>query len=284
MKVGVVMEAEVDSCELKQKLLSMLEQVLAICEKYDLRVYGVGGTALGAVRHNGFIPWDDDIDVALPRPDFERFLQVAQSELPEGLFLQTYRTDPDYRFPFAKVRDDRTTFFETSTRHLHIHRGIFVDLFPVDGYPDSEKIRKRLDRYRKLAFAYASKDFYPRRTDLKYKFKLALVSLFFGFRSTASVLAWFDKKCMKYSYEDCDETICHCAMTGDRDHFPKDYYGDKGAGVPFESLTLPVPVKTDTYLKHKFGDYMKFPPKEQQVPHHYCDVIDLDKSYTEYEK
>ncbi len=120
--------------KLKEIELELFKQFVRICEKNSLRYFVVGGTALGAVRHKGFIPWDDDIDVALPRGDYEKFLSIAQSWLPENMFLQTYITDKNYPNPFAKLRRSDTAFIEKSASRIKMNHGVYIDIFPLDGY------------------------------------------------------------------------------------------------------------------------------------------------------
>ena len=124
--------------KLKQIELNLLVCFKEICEKHKLDYFLTGGTLLGAVRHKGFIPWDDDIDVGMPREDYETFLRVASSCLPDGIFLQTRKTDPEVPFNFAKLRDSRTTFIETSIKDLDINHGVYIDIFPIDYFPASK--------------------------------------------------------------------------------------------------------------------------------------------------
>jgi lipopolysaccharide cholinephosphotransferase len=125
--------------------LAMLGEFIRICQKYSLRYYLIGGSALGAVRHSGFIPWDDDIDIGMPRVDYEKFLSVAQAELDADLFLQTHKTDPAYPFSFAKIRNSKTTFIQSDSSHLQMNHGVYIDIFPLDGYPSS-KLSRRLTK------------------------------------------------------------------------------------------------------------------------------------------
>lgn len=90
--------------------LEILLEVDRICQKHDLRYYLIGGSVLGAIRHSGFIPWDDDVDLAMPRPDYERFLEVGSRELPDNYFVQTFKSQPHFPLPFAKVSRNDTTF------------------------------------------------------------------------------------------------------------------------------------------------------------------------------
>lgn len=126
-----------DIKKLKEIELEIFRHFIEICNENSLRYFVVGGTALGAVRHKGFIPWDDDIDVALPRGDYEKFLIAAQKSLPSNMFLQTYITDKNYPNPFAKLRQSDTAFIEKSTSKIKMNHGVYVDIFPLDGYSRS---------------------------------------------------------------------------------------------------------------------------------------------------
>ena len=124
----------------------ILKEFIRICEILNLKYYIVCGSALGAVKYGGFIPWDDDIDVALPREDYEVFLCEAPKYLPEHLFLQTYKTDPKIPVIYAKLRNSNTTYIENSCKSIDMNHGIYIDIFPLDGYPVALKEQKKLER------------------------------------------------------------------------------------------------------------------------------------------
>ena len=113
--------------------LEILKEIDRICKQNGILYWMEGGSMLGAVRHHGFIPWDDDLDIAMFRDDYNRFLEIASKELKENYFLQTHQTDPEYPLFYAKVRKNNTFIDERSYQDLNIHKGIFVDIFPVDG-------------------------------------------------------------------------------------------------------------------------------------------------------
>ena len=119
--------------DLQQTEFEILKEYIAVCERLKLRYYLVCGSCLGAVKYSGFIPWDDDIDVAMPREDYRVFCEKAPLLLPEHLFLQTNESDRNYPNIFAKLRDSRTTYIEKGMAELDIHHGVYIDVFPLDG-------------------------------------------------------------------------------------------------------------------------------------------------------
>ena len=134
------------------KELELLKIFISICEKYHIKYFLACGSVLGAIKYKGFIPWDDDIDVCLLRPDYERFLDVANAEIPEWCFIQNSKTDPAFPHFFSKLRNSNTTFIEKGTAHLHINHGIYLDIFPIDGYPFDKKDIKFFEFRKKLIF------------------------------------------------------------------------------------------------------------------------------------
>lgn len=115
--------------------LEILKEFVRICERFSLRYYLTGGTLLGAIRHQGFIPWDDDIDVAMPREDYDRFAQIAPQELDPQYFYQSPDTDPYYFLSFNKIRKNGTEIYEERFKNARFHKGIFIDIFPLDFCP-----------------------------------------------------------------------------------------------------------------------------------------------------
>ena len=116
--------------ELQEKEFRLLQIFVEICEKLKLRYFLVCGSALGAVKYKGSIPWDDDVDVGMPRRDYDVFKKEAQKLLPNGVFLQNYETDPAYPQVFSKLRDSNTTYIEKSVAHLPINHGIYIIMIP----------------------------------------------------------------------------------------------------------------------------------------------------------
>ena len=122
-----------------QALLEMYQAIRNVCEKHPIRFWAVGGTALGAIRHKGFIPWDDDFDLGMPRPDYERFISVASKDLPKNLGWKSIETDSGYRYQFGKVVERNAEMTEQIRKasNLNLWQGIYIDIFPIDGMPKS---------------------------------------------------------------------------------------------------------------------------------------------------
>ena len=269
--------------DLQKKELEILKVFLDICKKLKLNYYLVCGSALGAAKYNGFIPWDDDIDVALPRRDYEEFLRRANQFLPKNLFLQNYRTDPLFPHVFSKLCNSTTTFIEKDLAHLNINHGIAVDIFPLDGYP-KKNFEKLLLKYKKK---FLSWQFYCALGDKNQPFKVRFRNKFFrtlGFhRHTAKSLARLDNLISKYNTCDSEIWCIHGNWQGELEYAPKWHYGN-GTMAKFEGLDVRIPENYDAYLTQKYGAWQKDPPKKDQKSHHsYC-LIDLDKPYTEYIK
>ena len=137
--------------ELQKAELDLLKYFIEICNKLDLKYFLVCGSALGAVKYNGFIPWDDDIDVALKRDDYEVFCSYAQNMLPSNIFLQNHNTEPGFPHIYSKLRNSDTTYIEMSAKKLDINHGIYIDIFPLDGYPKN-KFTQTIFEFRKRLF------------------------------------------------------------------------------------------------------------------------------------
>ena len=266
---------------LKKTQLDMLSEFLNICQKLNLKHFLLGGTLLGAVRHKGFIPWDDDIDVAMPRKDYEIFLQKAPALLPPHLFLQNLHSDPYFPANFSKIRNNNTTYIETSVKDFPIHHGVFIDVFPLDYLPDNRFSQwifncknKLLSRIIASYFFYSTSNrpMHTRRIDqliqvlhLSPRKAVQKRELLFSSFSTGSKLGNL------------------CGAWGEKEITPASWFGD-GADLEFEGLKVKGPVCYHEWLTQVYGDYMQLPPVEKRIGHHYAEAVDLTQPYTAYIK
>lgn len=247
-------------------MLEILVEIHRICVENDINYWLEAGTLLGAIRHKGFIPWDDDCDVSMPRKDYERFLQIAQEKLPETMFLQTKETDKEYPLPWAKIRKNGTLLIETGeTGEEKYHHGIFVDIFPYDYYESAEVIKK-------LQWERETKDAKNRYPKGSFK-RMAL-----GFYANV-ILGLFMRKIKKQR----KYLIEHRKELNSRDFRYFSYSADAGYIYPttqdeilpvklvenvFEGHAFCIPCKYKKLLEVTYGTtYMELPPVNQRKTH-----------------
>lgn len=254
----------------------MLACFVNICEKIGVKYFVLGGTLLGAVRHSGFIPWDDDVDVCMLREDYEQFIAQAAAYLPDYYFLQTHQTDPQYPNNFAKLRDSRTTYIETSAKNLRINHGVYIDIFPMDYYPEGfaakiYEIKKRL-----LSRRINSVYYLP---DMGVKARLSGIVARSLYPDLEKAIAKREK--LFSSYRNTSRLVNNSGAWSEKEIIPVQWFEGE-TELTFEGIKVKAPAKYDQWLSFVYGDYMSLPPEAERTGHHYADIIDLDKPYSEY--
>ena len=260
--------------------LNLLKCFLDICDTLEIKYFLVCGSALGAVKYGGFIPWDDDLDVGMYRRDSERFLENAPPMLPDNVFLQSYESDNAYPQIFAKLRNSDTTYIEKTVAKLDMNHGVYIDIFPLDGYPRLRIKQSMLEFRKKIYKRLISCNFDADRGFLG-KLYVSVFRFFKIHKYTNSILKKYEKMISKYCIEDSDLICNHGNWQGRLEYASREQYGD-GAWAEFEGLKVRVPERYDEYLTQKYGDWRADLPEDQQVGHHYYEVCDLSKPYTEY--
>ncbi len=273
-KIGEKLDSEAKRKETMRKLqlaeLDILKYFDSFCRKHNLRYYIVGGTLIGAVRHKGFIPWDDDIDVSMPRKDFDKLLKIAKDELSEDYFLQNQKTEKGCYFYYAKLRKNGTYFGEDKFEHLPLHKGIFIDIFPLDYVPSGSASQKIIFKvFSCLGGFICSKE---KTTEFLYKnmslpfivtfrFLQCLLpkKLLLGMRKLLGKIA--NKTSNKQNlaslsgFHGYPQEVC-----------PSKWWGE-GVDIEFENTVVRAPSEYHTLLTHMFGNYMQLPPEEDRVNH-----------------
>jgi lipopolysaccharide cholinephosphotransferase len=256
-------------------MLGILKVIDSVCQKHELRYYITAGTMLGAIRHKGFIPWDDDADICMPRPDYEKLIAHCQEWLPEHYEMVCAENDSNYPHPFGKIQDSRTTLIERA--HLGHVGGVYVDVFPVDGMPESRWRRR-------LHFMH-----------YKYLCKLLYFTCRDPYRHGHGPNSWIPLLCRKfYKLADVQSRIRRLLLKYNYEgsRYVADYDDGLRGVMPKTVLGLPTPYEFegeqvrgveqyDTYLSQKYGDYMTPPPAGTEFQHniHY---MNLEMPYKEY--
>ena len=274
------MAKDIDSLRRLQLVeLDIMKQILQIIETYHLRYYMLGGTLLGAVRHKGFIPWDDDMDIGMPRPDYEKFLKIAESELRLPYQLHTLQNNNgEYAYYYARVENATVKLRRTLTEKAVIIPA-WIDVFPLDGVPEDkytfEAWKKKCDKYRFLLdlsqFKYIFNVNTTKRTSHQ-ELIIFIKRIITGTRIYKLIKpewAWkkLDQELKSIDYESSTRLINYCGVWRIKEMFPKSVYGE-GRLYPFEDLMLMGPDNYDVVLKQMYGDYMTPPPVDARDHHH----------------
>ena len=253
----------------------ILEKFISICEKHELKYFAVFGTLLGTIRHKGFIPWDDDIDVGMPRRDYEKFLKVAQEECGDEYFLQTIDTDPEYHLYFAKLRMNGTEFVEDTLQDAGSVTGFYIDIFPYDIIPNDEKEWKK---HMKRAVFYGMLLSVNKVKEPQIARGNAIVNLV---KSVVWAILHYGMKLLgvkgKCIWEQCMQAMTKYENTNNQrlTTFAADaskwiVYDEEIRDVEelaFEDIVIATPKGYDAILRRNYGDYMQMPPEEQRVNH-----------------
>lgn len=259
---------ELNKIQIKKIQLEIIDSIHEFCMNRGLRYSLTYGTLIGAIRHQGYIPWDDDIDIMMPRPDYEQFV-IGYQGYNKNHFVQTHKNDKSYFLPFAKVYDNRTEqiIFPTKT-------GVFVDVFPIDGFPDTEEETKV---YLKKKFHVVFHDILYTCSNNSYRKgnKLLIALKYIGKRilypSRKRGIEKHDAIVGSYPYETANYAGVASNTIWERSRFPKKVFEDYKTTL-FEGRQLYIISAYDTFLTAYFGDYMQLPPEEERVPGHAAPV------------
>lgn len=272
------MQQKQPSYNMRELQLHILDILLAfdkVCKEHNLHYYLVFGTMLGAVRHKGFIPWDDDIDVAIPRPEYEILIEHADEWLPKPYEFVCHETDSKFMFGFGKIQDASTTLIER--KHIDYLGGVYIDIFPIDGI-SSNKLLQRIQYWR---YSFCKKIGYLLQRD-PYKHGHGASSwlplLVHHIFSKDGIMRRFKRVMLTYDYG--KSTYTSLLNDGMTSVMPKRYYGTP-TPVEFEGHRLMGVECPHEYLKHEFGDYMKVPDEAHRVSHNFY-YLDLHSPYRDY--
>lgn len=249
-------EEQLRACQLKQ--LSILEEIDRICQRHQINYWLDGGTLLGAVRHGGFIPWDDDIDIAMRQDDLERFINIAPAELREGLFLQTPQTEPESKEPIIKVRDLNSFYVEGADNFAaDYQKGLYVDIFPMTAYPTLPR------QWVKRITLGISKSYSILRKAHYYSLRSFAEFFWFGVKYLLCTSLWKVLSTLRPKDTYFSNILINNGygiMHRQDSIFPT-------STITFEGKTFRAPSNPDAYLSDLYRNYMEVPPEEKRKIH-----------------
>ena len=259
--------------------LIIAREIKRICDENNIKYFIIAGTLLGAIRHGGFIPWDDDMDIGMLREDYEKFINIAKTDLSEDFFLQTVETDKKYGLPFAKILLKGTILVEMAAGS-DAQKGIFVDIFPFDISPEDENAKNQHDKktylYRRLLLSKLNYKVWKKNEYVKRAvyFVLKIISMFFGRDKLCKKL---DQEITKYNGEKSDYIVNIGGAYGYRKETIKAAWVRETVEIPFEDMTISAPVDYIEYLETFYGDYMTPPPEDKRYNRHSVTQLDFGK-------
>lgn len=256
---------EVD--ELKLIQLDIMQKVHDFCVDNNIKYFLSSGTLIGAVRHGGYIPWDDDIDIYMPRLDYDAFVKSYYISPKDSTRVRSLETDDDYHYAFAKVEDTRTSVIEKTDTKLSI--GVNIDIFPIDGVPEDDNARaeyfKEIANIRKLEILKSVSIDWKRRGPVK-NIILIMSKILLAGKSQRYLAKRLDNA-IKKNLTDTSSVCNMPAGNGLKSCFRRSAMAES-IDITFEGRTFKTMKGYDEYLKATFGDYMKLPPESQRVSHH----------------
>lgn len=268
-----------DQALLRKVQLAQLEiakEIRRVCEKNGIRYFLCCGTFLGAVRHGGFIPWDDDMDMGMLREDYETFCRIAPQELRENFCLQSWYTEPGYALPFAKVRMRSTVYREAKSATLR-ENGFYVDVFPFDYAPDSPQAQAAYARrlsalFRRKLMKSGNR---PWMDEDRIVWKKRLGYLYYQLRSVT-----VSSQALTQQYDALARSIPHSDILCRQRGLPRlDCYQAKWyqrlVDYDFEGERFPGPEDYDAVLTAQFGDYRTLPPEGERENRHQIVTVDF---------
>lgn len=273
----------VDLRGLQLKNLEILKYFDLFCKKHDLKYTLCGGCCIGALRHEGFIPWDDDIDVHMFREDYEKLFKLWSKHADKDKYKIVRTTKNDYQDTMlTQISMNNTTFIKNNQVDKDINHGIKLEVIPLDGAPESN-FKRKIQLFNALKFYLYNRGFAPENRGKLFNI-VGKILLFFRKTPNSRYKLWkrAEKNMTKYSIES-SKYITELCVTWKymKIKYPKEIFlGERLA--KFEDGFYPIPYNAEKYLNMAFGDYTKLPKEEYRKPKHDAILIDLDKSYEEY--
>lgn len=269
--------------DIQKIILNIFKEVKKVCDNNSIKYFAIGGTCLGAVRHKGFIPWDDDLDIAIPIEDYIRFIDAARRELPDYLTVYTPADARHNSLFFIKVMDKRTTLTESAyVRWPDSYEGVWVDIMPLGGLPKGKFQTKIFLKYngiiKRLSFKVKSAEQTESRLFGKLLYKCG------PWANPSFFWDMFLKSLNKHPLSRSETTGYLWSESSRKLFFPSEWFGE-GTLTEFEDTNMTCPIEYNNFLTKMFGNFMEYPPEDKRNSgHEFANgIIDLSHSYIDYQ-
>ena len=263
--------------QVKKVELEILTVVHDFCMKHNLRYTLAYGTLLGAVRHKGFIPWDDDIDIWMQREDYNRFIELWIKEGIKGYILQTPYNEPEFTQNFTKIRKDNTTYLQSGEESLTYHKGIFVDIFPLDKVA-STTLKQKMQNFNSIFMMLFARKYIPPTETILKKIISKIVLLVVPKSKYDLLKNKLEKSIIKKSSDDGGYKYFGTMESLSKSPYSNNMF-DNMEVASFEDREFMITSIYDEVLTKFYGDYMKLPPVEERVWTHHPVLIDFERNY-----
>lgn len=273
-----IMDSKLRKLQLTQ--LEILKVFDSFCKEHNLRYSLVFGTLLGAVRHKGFIPWDDDLDVCMPRNDYNKFLDLWESDVnTKGYIIQNKDNSPLFTQSFTKIRKNNTTFIEIESEIGCYHHGVFIDVFPVDRIPEKIVLQKAY-QWNALRYLLLTREYIDTNSNFVIKFISSIILKSTPISRRTSIRHKFCQKIEKYNNDSSLSCVIINTVFGIKTFYSPTLF-DNLVYIEFENNQFMCFSDWDNHLKLHYGDYMKLPPESERDWRHHPIVLDFNHSYEE---
>jgi len=262
--------------------LEILAVIDKICRTNRISYSLYSGSLLGAVRHHGFIPWDDDIDICMKRTDYDRFLTVWKDTSPSGYLLQNKENSPAFTQSFTKIRKEHTTFLQYPWEAGHYHTGIFVDVFPLDRIP-TDFLQQLIYKIRTAVYLLLTREFAPEGASFPTRIVTAILLYLIRGKARGLLRTHLEKQLKKYNSDVSLPLIGFDTMTGLHQLFPSDMM-DNLTQIGFQGRVFMCCKDWDSQLRVLYGDYMTLPPEEERTWKHHPIILDFEHDYEELQR